>query len=62
MKHEQPKNERAHCKTDSWHPENENPGAAATATGAKDVLEGVCFFADYTAAFPILAMHWGALV
>ena len=41
---------------------NENPGATAIATGAKDVVEGVCSLPEYTALFPILAMHWGALV
>ncbi|MCB1407675.1 MAG: hypothetical protein KDK01_15830, partial [Rhodobacteraceae bacterium] len=41
---------------------NENPGATAIATGAKDVVEGVCSLTEYTALFPILAMHWGALV
>lgn len=39
-----------------------NPGAAATATGAKDVVEGVSFAGEYSAFFPILAMHWGALI
>ncbi|WP_424991453.1 hypothetical protein [Fluviibacterium sp. S390] len=42
--------------------ENENPGATAIATGAKDVVEGVYLCGDHIAAFPILAMHWGALV
>ncbi|MEC3861196.1 hypothetical protein VK792_07865 [Mesobacterium sp. TK19101] len=41
---------------------NENPGATAIATGAKDVVEGVNSCREYIAAFPILAMHWGALV
>ncbi|WP_295544484.1 hypothetical protein [uncultured Thiohalocapsa sp.] len=41
---------------------NENPGATAIATGAKDVVEGVCSLPEYTALFPLLAMHWGALV
>lgn len=40
----------------------ENPGATMVATGAKDVVGGVCYLPDYIAAFPILAMHWGALV
>lgn len=42
--------------------ENENPGATAIATGAKDVVECVCCPGEYIALFPILAMHWGALV
>jgi hypothetical protein len=25
-------------------------------------VEGVCSLTEYTALFPILAMHWGALV
>jgi hypothetical protein len=25
-------------------------------------VEGVCSLPEYTALFPILAMHWGALV
>ncbi len=41
---------------------NENPSATAIATGAKDVLERVSSLQEYTAPFPILAMHWGALV
>ncbi len=41
---------------------NESPGATAIATGAKDVVEGVCSGVECTALFPILAMHWGALV
>jgi hypothetical protein len=39
----------------------ENPAATAIATGAKDVLEGVCKCSDHMSGFPILAMHWGAL-
>lgn len=41
---------------------NENPSATAIASGAKDVVECVCLYGDYIAAFSILAMHWGALV
>lgn len=41
---------------------NENPGATAIATGVKDVVVSVCLAANYIAAFPILAMHWGAPV
>ncbi len=41
---------------------NENPGATAIATGAKDVVEGVYLGGEYIAGFPILAMHWGALI
>jgi len=41
---------------------NENPGATAIATGAKDVVDSVNSCGEYIAAFPILAMHWGALV
>ena len=41
---------------------NENPGATAIASGAKDVVQGVYSCGEYIAAFPILAMHWGALV
>jgi hypothetical protein len=40
---------------------NENPGATAIATGANDVVEHVCFFCQYIASFPALAMLWGAL-
>ncbi|WP_436398614.1 hypothetical protein [Roseobacter sp. S98] len=42
--------------------QNENPGATAIATGAEDVLEGVCICGDYIACFPILATHWGMLI
>ncbi len=41
---------------------NENPGATAIASGVEDVFEGVSLCGEYIAAFPILAMHWGALV
>ncbi len=41
---------------------NENPGATAIATEVQDVVQGVCIAGDYIALFPILAMHWGALV
>lgn len=40
---------------------NENPGALAGASGAKDVVESVISCGEYIATFPILAMHWGAL-
>jgi hypothetical protein len=40
--------------------ENENPSATAIATGVQDVVEGVSFFREHSALFPILAIHWGA--
>lgn len=42
--------------------ENENPATSAKVNGAKDVVTGVVNCGEYIAAFPILAMHWGALV
>ncbi len=37
------------------------PGATAIGTGAKDPVAGVCSLPEYTALFPILAVHSGAL-
>ena len=34
-------------------------GTTAIATGTKGVCETGRFLPEYTAAFPILAMHWG---
>ena len=40
----------------------ENAANLAGLNGVKDVVEFVCFYSEYIAAFPILATHWGALV
>lgn len=40
----------------------DSPGATAIASGAKDVVQCVYSCGEYIAAFPILAMHWGALI
>ena len=40
----------------------ENAATSAKVNGVKDVVEFVCFYGEYIAAFPILATHWGALV
>ena len=40
----------------------ENAANLAGFNGAKDVVEGVYLYGDYIAAFPILAIHWGALI
>jgi hypothetical protein len=56
------KTDRESAKQDFASIANENPGALAGASGAKDVVEGVCSYGEYIALFPILAMHWGALV
>lgn len=41
--------------------ESENPATSAKVNGAEGTVEGVYLAADYSAAFPILAMHWGSM-
>ena len=41
---------------------NENPGALAGATGAKDVFTGVSYGHEFITLLPIIATHFGGVV